>query len=392
MLVQSFTSAYENIFLSMFQKHDVPLAAIPCLHQKSGLAREHAQAESLNAEKSRSSTNTPSNNGASILNTLNMSGMNTNEGTPNDGCNAKHISVDKEYEKNGLDVVMSLADTSGVTHRIGMTVTGGVQVINLDTETEVLPENDSVTDSGGVTQQPENTRNSNASRKQDSSGKQTSSEFEKSVVEGSHSSNPPLLESVGARELGVYLSNIWEFQPLTSDQEKNAVIFQPQVLDDLQLPASLECQPYAVKGTENGKQSGKDLALNPGGKTPVAILHEYCQRALKTKPLYLSSECESADTPFMAEVQVDGIKYGSGIGANKKVAKQIAAESALEVLLPGVFSKVRDYQISEAELEVGAKLQGVSIILVFACNLHVTLYTNCVQKHNCFLCWMHEKY
>ena len=334
--------------MSIFQKHDVPLAAIPCLHQKNGLAREHAQAESLNAEK-----NTPSNNGASILNTLNMSDMNTDEGTPNDGCNTEHISVDKEHERNGLDVVMSLADTSGVTHRIGMTVTGGVQVINLDTQTEVLPENNRVTDSGGVTQQPEDTENSNSSGKQDSSGKQTSSEFEKSFVEGSHSSNPPLLESVGAKELGVYLSNIWEFQPLTSDQEKNAVIFQPQVLDDLQLPPSLECQPYAVKGTKNGKQSGKDLVLNAGGKTPVAILHEYCQRALKTKPLYLSSECVNPDTPFMAEVQIDGIKYGSGIGANKKVAKQIAAESALEVLLPGVFSKVRDYQISEAELEVG---------------------------------------
>ena len=342
------------MFLSTFQKHDVPLAAIPCLHQKRGLARERSQAEGLNAEKRRCSTDTPSNNGASILNTLNMSDMNTSERTPNDVCNTEHMSIDKELEKSGLDVVMSVADTSGVTDRNGVTVTDGVQVIDGDTETAVLPENGCVTDSGaGVMQQPEDTGDSNSSVKQDSLGKQTS-EFKKSVVEGSHSNHPPLLESVSTKELGTYLSNIWEFQPLTSDQERNAVIFQPQVLDDLQLPASLEFQPYAVKGTENGKQLGKDLVLNAGGKTPVAILHEYCQRALKTKPVYLSSECESADAPFMAEVQIDGIKYGSGTGSNKKVAKQIAAESTLEVLLPGVFKKVRDYQISEAELEVGA--------------------------------------
>ena len=330
----------------------MPLAAIPCLHQKRGLTTEQVETESAAAEKSSSSTSL-SNKGASILNTLNMCEMNSDKGTQGDGGHAACIA--KGHEMNGLDVIMSLADTSSVTDKNGVTVTDGVQVMN--SETDALTENavgtkqGEVTDPNSITQPTQATENSNSSNDNGRQGKDTS-KLEKPAGEGSSSSNPPQLELLDAKELGSYLSNIWEFQTLTSDQERNAVIFQPQVLENLELPASLECQLYSLKGAENGKQPGKDLLLNAGGKTPVAILHEYCQRVLKTKPVYVPSECESADTPFMAEVQIDGIKYGSGTGPNKKLAKQIAAESTLEVLLPGVFNKMRDYQISEAELEV----------------------------------------
>jgi len=228
-------------------------------------------------------------------------------------------------------------------------------------ETDVLTDNDGVTKQGDVTDACSVTQHSQVtedsiSKKQGNSGKETSLKQQDPIEEGT---NPPLLDLVDSKELGLYLSNLWDFETLTQEQEKNAVIFQPQVLEDLELPASLECQAYALRGGEGGKQSGKDLLLNAGSKTPVAILHEYCQRVLKTKPVYMPSECESADTPFMAEVQIDGIKYGSGTGSNKKVAKQVAAEATLEVLLPGVFKKVRDYQISEAELEFFDKVDIV---------------------------------
>ena len=284
-----------------------------------------------------------------------MSEMNTDEETPNEEANTEDTPIDEGHEKNGLDVVMCLADTSGVTDENGMTVTEGIQVMNGHLETDVLTDNDGVTKQGDVTDACSVTQHSQVtedsiSKKQGNSGKETSLKQQYPIEEGT---NPPLLDLVDSKELGLYLSNLWDFETLTQEQEKNAVIFQPQVLDDLELPASLECQAYALRGGEGGKQSGKDLLLNAGSKTPVAILHEYCQRVLKTKPVYMPSECESADTPFMAEVQIDGIKYGSGTGSNKKVAKQVAAEATLEVLLPGVFKKVRDYQISEAELEVG---------------------------------------
>lgn len=43
----------------------------------------------------------------------------------------------------------------------------------------------------------------------------------------------------------------------------------------------------------------------------------------------------------------------------KKIAKQVAAESTLEVLVPGLFKKALDYQISEAELEFFDKVDIV---------------------------------
>ena len=220
--------------------------------------------------------------------------------------------------------------------------------MDLVTASDGVTDRCDVTDQSSVTQHPQVVGNFNFSESGESSDVRAVSKQE-SRVNGSSSTT---VELIDAGDLGTYLASIWEFQALTSDQERYAVIAQPQLVDDLELPPSLECQAYPVKCPENKRQTGKDCLLNAGGKTPVAILHEYCQRVLKTKPVYLSSECENADTPFLAEVQIGEIKYGSGIGSSKKLARQIAAESALQVLLPGVYTKIRDYQISEAELEV----------------------------------------
>ncbi|PFX19331.1 microprocessor complex subunit DGCR8-like [Stylophora pistillata] len=241
------------------RKHDVPLAAIPCLHQKKGINQENTE-----ETKSENGTSKSKNPAGSILNALNTQ-----------------------------DVEKCVANTSVV--------------------------------------------------------KNTSEEQEETT--DSNKNTPPTLELLDIGELGSYLSTIWEFQTLTSEQERYAVMALPQTEDDVELPSSLECLSYSVKGAENGKSPSKYCLLNAGGKTPVAILHEYCQRILKSKPVYLASESASSDSPFVAEVQIDGIKYGSGTGSSKKIARQIAAESTLEVLLPGMFKKIRDYQISDAELE-----------------------------------------
>lgn len=339
-----------------FQKHDVPLAAIPCLHQKRALSMEKEKSTSTISGDTNLRSSLVS-QGGSILNTLNsMSEENTAEAVPNGTAVAENVSVGERHERNGLDVIMSITDNvterNGVTEKNHLTVKneGIVQngLLDLVTASDGVTNRCHVTDQGSVTQHPQVVGNSNFSESGLSSEVRAASKQE-SRVNGSSSTT---LELVDAGDLGTYLSSIWEFQALTSDQERYAVIAQPQVGDNLELPPSLECQPYPVKCSENKRQSGKDCLLNAGGKTPVAILHEYCQRALKAKPVYLSSECENADTPFLAEVQIGEIKYGSGIGSSKKLARQIAAESALEVLLPGVYTKIRDYQISEAELEV----------------------------------------
>lgn len=267
----------------------------------------------------------------------------------------KHYVSEQGSERTGLDVVLNVADTSHETNLTKETTKDSDNMVNGDTESSMLSN-----DSTCVAQDSQDVRDVNSTPEKDHSENEVSKELEKPTREQSGSSQSPFFEVIDSKELGIYLSNIWEFQSLTHDQEKNAVVFEQPVLDGLELPASLECQPFALKSGDNAKQLlRKDLLLNAGKKTPVAILHEYCQRALKTKPVYQSSECENADTPFASEVQIDGIIYGTGKGSNKKLAKQIAAKSALEVLLPEMFKKVLDYQISEAELEFFDKVNIV---------------------------------
>jgi hypothetical protein len=165
------------------------------------------------------------------------------------------------------------------------------------------------------------------------------------------------IELVDSGELSVYLEKLFDFEELTQEQEQNVAITsvdQSSEQGEHTLPPLLECLPYCVKGI-NARQN-KEWVLNPGGKTPIAILHEYSQAVLKEKPLYVCSECDSPATPFMAEVQINGITHGTGVASNKKQAKQVAAEATLQVFLPDVFKKIRDYEISPEELEVRRRI------------------------------------
>ena len=299
------------------QKHDVPVAAIPCFHQRQALSQYAEGAKDV-----RHSSTQILKNGASVLNSLNMAQR--NEGgfgeIPNE--RAETESDNSHRDKSGLDVLLSVSNSERVNQRDNVT--------------------DRVTFETGEAQ--------DKVRKEAIVTKQ----FSKNGIESSITDNSTAhVEVVDSDELGVYLSHLWEFQLLSSEQEQNAVdVIQPEVVHELELPASLECLPYSVRGVDSGKQHNKEWNLRTNGKTPVAILHEFCQRILKTKPIYLLSECDNPDTPFVAEVEIDGIKYGSGTASNKKVARQIAAEGALEVLMPGNYQKIRDCQISKEELEV----------------------------------------
>lgn len=262
----------------------------------------------------------------------------------------KHYISEWGGEKTRVDVALNVADTPDETNLNKETTKDSANLVNGYTDSSMLSNGSTC-----VAQHSQDARDVNCTQEKGHSENEVSKELEKPSREQTGSSQAPFFEVIDSKELGIYLSNLWEFQSLTHDQEKNAVVFEQPVLDGLELPASLECQPFALKSGDIAKQLlGKDLLLNAGKKTPVAILHEYCQRALKTKPVYQSSECENADTPFASEVQIDGIIYGTGKGSSKKLAKQIAAKSTLEVLLPEMFKKVLDYQISEAELEVSS--------------------------------------
>ncbi|GFW81496.1 microprocessor complex subunit DGCR8 [Trichonephila clavipes] len=74
--------------------------------------------------------------------------------------------------------------------------------------------------------------------------------------------------------------------------------------------------------------------MNPSGKSPVCILHEYVQHTLRVQPKYVFKELESASTPYGAVVLIENVEYGCGFGSSKKLAKSDAAKSALEILIP----------------------------------------------------------
>uniref|UniRef100_UPI00358F5FE8 microprocessor complex subunit DGCR8 isoform X2 n=1 Tax=Myxine glutinosa TaxID=7769 RepID=UPI00358F5FE8 len=78
----------------------------------------------------------------------------------------------------------------------------------------------------------------------------------------------------------------------------------------------------------------KEFVIDPSGKSDVCILHEYMQRVLKVRPEYSFFECENPSEPFGASVLIDGVTYGTGTASSKKLAKNKAARATLETLIP----------------------------------------------------------
>eukprot|EP00731_Ephydatia_muelleri_P018465 Em0011g505a len=88
-------------------------------------------------------------------------------------------------------------------------------------------------------------------------------------------------------------------------------------------------------------QSKKPAAVwsvNTSNKTPVSILHEFCQHYLKTTPEFSLDETSNKQAPFRSAVSVNGIMYGCGAETTKKQAKQVAAQKTLDLFLPGAFN------------------------------------------------------
>ncbi|CAL1276992.1 unnamed protein product [Larinioides sclopetarius] len=88
------------------------------------------------------------------------------------------------------------------------------------------------------------------------------------------------------------------------------------------------------KSSAAGNSTKREFIMNPSGKSPVCILHEYVQHTLRVQPKYIFKELESASTPYGAIVLIDNVEYGYGFGSSKKLAKSDAAKVALEILIP----------------------------------------------------------
>ena len=167
------------------------------------------------------------------------------------------------------------------------------------------------------------------------------------------------VEMTTTSELSDYLSKLWEFQRITEEEEKMPLLNPrdnktPKDGEENGLADVLKTIPYLVQGCDPNIKS-KDNLINPAGKSPQSLLHEYCTRFLKLKPAYNTVESGNSKAPFLATVEINGLQYGTGIGASKKQARHIAAQATLDILVPGTYEKVPDVG---QHLEVGYLKSG----------------------------------
>ncbi|CBY32268.1 unnamed protein product [Oikopleura dioica] len=104
--------------------------------------------------------------------------------------------------------------------------------------------------------------------------------------------------------------------------------------DDQDLPTLVKtCIEF--KSREQKGRPSKNHTIYLQGKTTVTILHEYCNRALKAQPIYedVRDDLISSDRQKYI-IKIDGKEYGSGEGANRTIAKNIAALETLKLLIP----------------------------------------------------------
>jgi len=145
-------------------------------------------------------------------------------------------------------------------------------------------------------------------------------------------------------ELFAYCSLLFEFDSYTvkrfrswkdrRDHLKVMKRIRPQIQSKL-ITYKLPGDPTALGKAKLGRQ----FQLNPVGKSPICVLHEYVQHVLKIAPEYVYRELENPQEPYSCTVILKGVEYGSGTGSSKKTAKLQAAKATMKVLIPHLYEK-----------------------------------------------------
>lgn len=125
--------------------------------------------------------------------------------------------------------------------------------------------------------------------------------------------------------------------------EKKSVAQRPS----LPLESILISIPVFDNNTKTMKT--RDWPLNPNGKTPVCVLHEYLQQALKKGPTYEYKEIPNSETPYQSTLKINNVVYGVGLSTSKKQAKLESARQTLEILIP---------ELKNFDFQTGSKAPG----------------------------------
>ncbi|XP_062515801.1 microprocessor complex subunit DGCR8-like isoform X2 [Corticium candelabrum] len=134
-------------------------------------------------------------------------------------------------------------------------------------------------------------------------------------------------------ELREYLRKLWQFDVREISRKRR--------LEECIKPAVSKRDAADVSLTHESRESTvtekitKLPIVKTAGRPPQAILHDYCERVLKSACEWTFKEGEGS---FVAEVFVGASeerkRYGQGAGRRKTEAKKRAAEEALSVLMP----------------------------------------------------------
>ncbi|XP_065891179.1 microprocessor complex subunit DGCR8-like [Dysidea avara] len=195
-----------------------------------------------------------------------------------------------------------------------------------------------------------------------------------------------------------YLSHRWKMKivtPLDNDQ-RDASIPPPSKKQkkDTCLPAALS-QTVTVQIPEHFRKCAHqkgyknvptEWSVNTASKTAVQILNEFLQLCPIGTVEYNTNECWDINEPYLCTILINKISYGQAGSANKRQAKQLAAERTLNMLLPNTFTT---FLKKEASTDDYQYFNGVSIEdpkLVTMCAeaglpLPYQILTECVQRH-----------
>jgi microprocessor complex subunit DGCR8 len=137
----------------------------------------------------------------------------------------------------------------------------------------------------------------------------------------------------------------------------------------------------------SNRKTTKTPTVKTAGRPPQAILHDYCERVLKTVYEWSFSQDEGS---YIAEVFIgkgdSRTQYGKGVGRSKKEAKKNAAEKAILVLMPQLMSSNSDEDKMKefADLDVDDK-QVVEMSDAVGVSSPYMLLCKFVQRHKLLL-------
>eukprot|EP00112_Aurelia_sp_Birch-Aquarium-sp1_P014547 Seg3150.1 transcript_id=Seg3150.1/GoldUCD/mRNA.D3Y31 product="Microprocessor complex subunit DGCR8" pseudo=true protein_id=Seg3150.1/GoldUCD/D3Y31 len=312
------------------RKHDVPLAAIPCLHQILGKKQQdkHIRKRKETAKNSqRCSKRTKTCNVMPEVKLEEMSaGCKSNdsraaENIDDSDSTAFVIPADNQLQSDPLEEAPAIAQGTTMLHET-----------NRDVQ------------SCDINEYNNGEWSSDSNDCADHNLEQSRNDYEKAPFQTITREN---LEMVASKELEKYLSSLFEFEMLADEVAQRPVLGEGnKEVEKKELPEQLKAIPCIAKNCKQDKR--KEFTLT-AGRTSLSLLNEYCQNVLK-KPVSLV-DSEANGDQYVIDVEIDGVKYGRGEGRTKKIAKQHAASNTMVILMPKEFKEFSDFALSGKEMK-----------------------------------------